>query len=157
MQPGVLSFSINPLPPSSSAPGGIVFQVHNAIDRLVTRKSSRSLQVRLAAPGPEDRRPLVVVLVVAVKGCIQRGGDRTRSIFDICLSVVLWDLRNIGGFRLVEGFIRNLCQLRLGTNGDYVKGRTHGQSHNVCHQRRKHSHSEDDLQSSVVRVTSGPL
>ena len=96
--------------PSSRAPNNVTFQVHNAIDRLVTRKPSRSFEARITVLRPKYLRPFIVVFIITVEGGLQGGGDRVGSIFDVCLSRVLWGLREgPSGLRFVQGFIRDLC------------------------------------------------
>jgi hypothetical protein len=61
-------------------------------------------------PCSENRRPFIVVFIVAVEGGLKgRGHDGADSIFNVRLSRVLrgrWG--RAGGFGLVQEFIRDL-------------------------------------------------
>ena len=83
-----LACDFGPSLPSGGTSDNIAFQVHNSINRLITRKPSRSFKVRSTAPRPQYRRPSVATLVIAVEGGVHGGGGRADGAFDVWLSRV---------------------------------------------------------------------
>ena len=79
----------NPSVPSSRTPDDIAFQVHNAVDRFVTREPSWPFNVRYTVFRPKYGRSLVAIFIIAVEGGVQRGREGAGGIFDVSLGEVL--------------------------------------------------------------------
>jgi len=132
----ILTSVFGPSLPSGGTSDKIAFQVHNAINRLINRKPSRSFKVRSTVSCPQYRRPFVATLVIAVEGGVQGGGGRADGVFDVWLSrVVLRDLWwGSCRFWLVQGLIRDLyAKPRVSRQMGMMEGETHSQAHDISH------------------------